>query len=76
MTSTQIAQIGAAAIIMLFLCIGSFRSAGACCILAWIIGGIMIFLGWWVTSIPEFALAGFLSILIAIDEGKQSVREA
>jgi hypothetical protein len=81
MSSLQIAQLIAAAIILLFLCIGSFRSAGACCILAWIIGGVMLYLGWWgggtvAASIPLFALAGFLSVFIALDEGKQTVREA
>jgi hypothetical protein len=80
MSSLQIAQLAAASIIMLFLCIGSFRSAGACCILAWIIGGVMLYLGWWgggttYASIPLFTLAGFLSIFIALDEGKQQVRE-
>lgn len=80
MTSVQIAQLAASAIIMFFLCVGSFRSVGACCVLAWIMGGVMLVLGWWgggttTASIPEFALAGFLSFLVAIDEGKQQVRE-
>lgn len=81
MTSVQIAQLAASAIIMFFLCVGSFRSVGATCLLAWIVGGVMLVLGWWgggtaYASIPEFALAGFLSILVAIDESKQTVREA
>jgi hypothetical protein len=80
MTSAQIAQTIAMIIIMLFLCIGSFRNAGASCLMAWIAGGIMLYLGWWgggnvLTSIPEFALAGFLSIFIIIDESKPTIRE-
>jgi hypothetical protein len=64
---------------MLFLCIGSFRSAGACCILSWIIFGILCFLGWFgvVTpyTVPQFALSGFVALIIAIDEGKSQTRE-
>jgi len=81
MTSAQIAQLVAAFVILFFLSIGSFRSVGACCILSWIIAGVMLYLGWFgggtvYASIPEFALAGFLSILIILDEGKSTVREA
>jgi hypothetical protein len=80
MTSAQIAQLVASAIIMLFLCLGSFRNAGASMIMAWIMAGIMLYLGWFqggtaYAAIPEFALAGFLSILIAIQEGKDTARE-
>jgi hypothetical protein len=79
MTSLQIAQLFGSAIIVLFLCIGSFKSAGACCLLAWIIGGVMLYLGWvggtTLASIPLFTLAGVLSIFIVLDEGKQTVRE-
>lgn len=80
MTSGQIAQLIAAFIILFFLCIGSFRSVGACCILAWIVGGVMLALGWWgggtaTASLPLFSLAGFLSVVVAIDESKQTVRE-
>ncbi len=85
MSSAQIAQLVAAAIIMLFLGVGSFRSAGACCVLAWIVGGVMIFLGWWgqtglgttaASVIPNWALAGFLSMFIVIQEGKETTRDA
>jgi hypothetical protein len=80
MTSAQIAQLIGTLVIMLFLCVGSFRNAGASCIMAWIMGGIMLYLGWFqggtaYAAIPEFALAGFLSVIIAIDEGKTTVRE-
>jgi hypothetical protein len=80
MTSFQIGQLVAACIIMLFLCIGSFRSTGTCCILSWIVAGVMLYLGWFgggtaYASIPEFALAGFLSVFIAIQEGKEVTRE-
>jgi hypothetical protein len=79
MTSAQIGEIIGATIVMLFLCIGSFRSAGACCLLSWIIFGILLYLGWlgaitpWVSA--EFAFSGFVGILIMIDEGKQTTRE-
>jgi hypothetical protein len=79
MTSTYIAEIVGAIIVALFLCIGSFRSAGTCAILSWIIFGILIYLGWFgvVTpyTIPQFAVSGFVAIIVAIDEGKQTVRE-
>jgi len=80
MSSAQIAQLVAACIIVFFLGIGSFKSTGACCVLAWIVGGVMLYLGWWgggtvYASIPNFALAGFLSVIIAIQEGKSTERE-
>jgi hypothetical protein len=79
MTSAQIAQIIGASVVMLFLCIGSFRSAGACCMLSWIIFGIMLWLGWLNIAtpyaIPQFAFSGFVGILIMIDESKQTTRE-
>lgn len=80
MTSADIAQIIGAVVITLFLGIGSFRSAGACCVLAWIVSGVLLFLGWYgvgtaYASIPSFALAGFLSVVIALNEGKETVRE-
>lgn len=75
MTTGQIAQLIAAFIVMLFLCIGSFRSAGACCILSWLIFGILLFLGWFgvvtIYTIPMFALSGCVALVIAIDESKK-----
>jgi hypothetical protein len=40
----------------------------------------MLYLGWWgggtvAASIPLFALAGFLSVFIVLDEAKNTVRE-
>lgn len=79
MTSAQIAQVIGACIVMLFLCVGSFRSAGACCIISWIIFGVLAVLGWFgaVTPymVPQFALSGFFALIIAVDEGKSQVRE-
>jgi hypothetical protein len=80
-SSAQIAQLIGSAVIMLFLCVGSFRNAGASCVMAWIVAGIMLYIGWFqggtaAAAIPEFALAGFLSIVIVLDEGKQTTREA
>lgn len=80
MNSAQIAQLIAAFIITMFLGIGSFRNAGASCVMAWIVGGIMLAIGWWngglaqagSSALPEFVLAGFLSVIIAIQEGKQA----
>lgn len=80
MTTGHIAQLIGAFFVMLFLCIGSFRSAGICCIVSWIIFGVLLFLGWMgaVTpyTIPMFAFSGFVAIFIALDEGKSTVREA
>jgi len=80
MTSAQIAQLIGAFIVMLFLCIGSFKSAGVCCIVSWIIFGVLMYLGWMGTvtpyTIPMFAFSGFVALFIAIDEGKATVREA
>lgn len=81
MSSAQIAQLVAAFLITFFLSIGSFKSAGACCVISWIVGGIMLYLGWFgggtvYASIPNFALAGVLSIIIVLTEGKDTVREA
>jgi hypothetical protein len=80
MTTGQIAQLIGAFVVMLFLCIGSFRSAGVCCLVSWIIFGVMLYLGWMGTvtpyTIPMFAFSGFVALFIAIDEGKATVREA
>lgn len=69
-------QLIASGIILLCLGLGSFKSAGVSCILAWLIGGIMIVIGWWETSIPLWTLAGVLSIFVMIDEGKSTTRDA
>lgn len=78
MSSLQIAQLVAAGIILFFLSIGSFKSAGACCVLAWIVAGIMLAIGWFgggtvYASIPLFSLAGVLSIIVVLYEGKETV---
>lgn len=68
-------QIIAAGLCLLFLCIGSFKSAALSCALAWIVGGIFIAVGWWQPAIPIWGLGGFLVFIIATEEGKQTVRE-
>lgn len=79
MTGAQIAQIAGAIIVALFLCIGSFRSAGACAIISWLMFGILIVMGWFGTvtpwTIPSFAVSGFFAIIVALEEGKREVRE-
>jgi hypothetical protein len=81
MTSLQIAQLVGSGIIVLFLCIGSFRSAGACCIIAWILAGVLMYLGWWGNStttystVPMFILAGFVGFLVHLGEAKQTERD-
>jgi hypothetical protein len=64
-------QIIAAALIMAALGIGSFYSTSASCLIAWAIAGILLKLGWWQGSIPLFALAGFFTVFILIDEYKK-----
>jgi hypothetical protein len=83
MTTYQIAELAGGIIIAFFLTIGSFRSSGATCIVAWVMSGFLIAFGWWgngtvggVSAIPEFALSGFIAILIQISEAKDTVREA
>lgn len=79
MTSASIAEIVGACIVMLFLCVGSFRSAGACCIISWVIFGILLYMGWLGTitpyTIPEFAFSGFVGLLIHFSEAKDTARE-
>lgn len=70
------AQIVAAVIIMLFLAIGSYGSAGVSCILSWIITGILMAIGWFTMGGPLFVFAGILSILVVLDESKKTAREA
>ena len=70
------AQLIGAAIIMVFLCIGSFRSAGVSCVLAWIAMGILMAMGWFSAGVPMFAFAGVFSIIVVIDEGKSTTRDA
>jgi hypothetical protein len=79
--SAAIAQLAGSAIIMLFLTIGSFRSAGACCILSWIIAGVLMYMGWWGNStvtystVPMFVFAGFIGFFIHLGEAKQTERD-
>ena len=83
MTTYQIAEIAGGIIIAFFLTIGSFRSSGATCIVAWVMSGFLIAFGWWgngtvgaVSAIPEFALSGFIAFMVQIAEAKDTVREA
>jgi hypothetical protein len=82
MTTGDIGEIVAGLIILFFLSIGSFRSSGPICIIAWVMSGFLIAFGWWgngttgaLGAIPEFALSGFIAIMIQIDEAKQVARE-
>jgi hypothetical protein len=82
MTTGYIAEIIGGVVIAFFLTIGSYRSSGAVCIVAWIMSGFMIALGWWgngvvggVSAIPMFALSGVIAIMIQIGEGKETARE-
>ena len=81
-TSSVIAEFIAMAIILLFLGVGSYRSSGMTCIIAWIASGILMAMGWWangtlgaVSAIPSFALCGFIAIVIHLQESKEQVRE-
>jgi hypothetical protein len=79
MTSDNIAQLIGSAIVMLFLVIGSFRSAGSCAILSWIIFGVLAYLGWMgdftLGALPMFAFSGFLGILMYMADQKEVTRE-
>ena len=82
MTPGTIAEIVGISIIILFLCVGSYQSSGAACIICWIMSGFLIYLGWWangvvggVGAIPSFVLCGFVAILVHINEGKDTARE-
>lgn len=82
MTTYQIAELVGGIIIAFFLTIGSYRSSGATCIVTWVMSGFLIAFGWWgngttgaLSAIPEFALSGFIAIMIQISESKDTVRE-
>jgi hypothetical protein len=70
------AQIFAAAIIMCALGLGSFRSAGVSCILAWILAGFFTAIGWFTIGIPMLAFSGVISIIVVLTEGKEVARDA
>jgi hypothetical protein len=46
------------------------------CGLAWIIAGIMVAIGWFTISIPMFAFAGVLTVIIFLTEAKETTRDA
>ena len=74
------ANIIGAVIVMLFLAIGSSKTTGFSCLLAWIICGILVLMGWITLNdpsrgIPMFFLAGFVSVLVFIEERKTETRE-
>ena len=82
LSSGMIAELVGMAVIMLFLGIGSYRSSGEACIIAWLMSGILIFLGWWangvtggLAAIPSFAICGVVAIFIVVGEAKQTERE-
>ena len=82
LSSGMIAELVGMAVIMLFLGIGSYRSSGEACIIAWLMSGILIYLGWWangvtggLAAIPSFAICGVVAIFIVIGEAKQVERE-
>jgi hypothetical protein len=64
-------QLLAAMLILFALGIGSYYSTGASCLVCWVIAGVLLMMGWWQGSIPLFALAGFFTILILLDEYKK-----
>ena len=68
-------QLPAGLIIVLFLAIGSTRSTGASCVLAWVVGAILMVMGWFTVSLPLLAFAGITSIFIYIAEQKETARE-
>ena len=77
-----IAEFVGMAIILFFLGVGSYRSSGATCIIAWLMSGILIYLGWWqngivggLSAIPSFALCGVIAIFITLSEAKATERE-
>ncbi len=64
-------QMIAAFLILAALGIGSYFSTGISCLICWVIAGLLLAMGWWQGSIPLFALAGFFTILVAVDEYKR-----
>lgn len=68
------AQIIAYILICFALGVGSYFSTGASCILAWVVAGITIVLGWFNGAwfAPQFFFAGFITVLVVIDEYKRS----
>jgi hypothetical protein len=69
------AQLLGAFIILCCLSVGSFKTTGFSCVVAWIVTGILMLMGLYTMGIPTFAFAGVLSIWIAISEAKQTQGE-
>jgi hypothetical protein len=65
-------QLFATIIIIAALCIGSFRNAGASCLISALVGGLMIIMGWWQSAIPIWSLSVVIAVIIVIDEWRQS----
>lgn len=53
----------------------SYMGTAAGCAFSWIIAGILAFMGWFTISVPMFIFAGFITVLIYIDESKKTARE-
>lgn len=68
-------QIIATAIILAFLCIGSYASVDVGCVLAWLATGILVVLGWYTIAIPNFVFAGFVTFLVIFAHAKKTERE-
>lgn len=67
--------IPAIVIILAVLGIFSYFSAGIGCVLAWIVTGVFMLMGWYSMGVPTFAFAGFASVLVAFSEAKKQERE-
>jgi hypothetical protein len=70
-----VGQLPAVIIVALVLAIFSYESHEIGCLLSWAIAAVMVYLHWFNVSIAAFGFALFLSILIAIQEGKKMERE-
>jgi hypothetical protein len=68
-------QLPAAIIILCVLAVFSYSSAGVGAVLSFIVGGVLIVLGWFTPNLQVFGFSGFIAIVLGFLDAKRTERE-
>jgi hypothetical protein len=68
-------QLPAAIIILCILAVFSYSSAGVGAVLSFIVGGVLIVLGWFTPNLQVFGFSGFVALVLGFLDAKRTERE-
>jgi hypothetical protein len=68
-------QLPAAIIILCVLAVFSYSSAGVGAVLSFVVGGVLIVLGWFTPNLQVFGFSGFVAIILGFLDAKRTERE-